>query len=64
MSNHSILEAVEKQISELEDKLHKEIQKPNASNILTDEMKVWLHALHQKRREIISRTNEPNNKQS
>ncbi|MBI3502591.1 MAG: hypothetical protein HY063_12440 [Bacteroidetes bacterium] len=56
MSNHSLLETIEKQISDIEGKLQKQMKEPNNSNAA--DIKEWLKFLHEKRKEIMKRSNE------
>ena len=56
MSNQILLEEVEKQIKQAESNLQKATRDPQ-SYVFKQQMREWLHALHEKRRELLSRNN-------
>ena len=58
MSNDSLLETIEKQITELEGKLEKEVKSQPETNPVNDDMKEYLKQLHEKRREILNRKSQ------
>lgn len=58
MSNHLLLETIEKQISAIEGKLQKEAKHNETIDQDMQNMKEWLKFLHEKRKQIMQRSNE------
>ena len=58
MSNNSLLETIERQISEMEGKLQKAMKNPNSANINNDDIRESLKFLHEKRGEILKRKSQ------
>ena len=61
MSNNSLLETIERQISEMEGKLQKAMKNPNSANINNDDIRESLKFLHEKRGEILKRKSQEQN---